>query len=106
MTSLVMSRFILNLRTVHSQDLSLPTLSSGAPSINSLRFAPPSPLDNIGAPLDVEDYNVQEFEDGLYNIHDCDGDHVADPSDAADGSGIGDKCCVEEREERDGLAIV
>ncbi len=56
--------------------------------------------------MDVEDYNVQEFEDGLYNIHDCDGDHVADPSDAADGSGIGDKCCVEEREERDGLAIV
>ncbi|KAI0752040.1 hypothetical protein C8Q74DRAFT_349305 [Fomes fomentarius] len=106
MASIVMSRFILNLRTIHSQDLSLPTLSSGARSIDSLRFAPPSPLDNIGAPLDVEDYNVREFEDEVYEVHNGDGDHVADPSDATDGSGISDKCRVEEREEGDGLAIV
>ncbi|KAI0752038.1 hypothetical protein C8Q74DRAFT_1222427 [Fomes fomentarius] len=65
LASIIESRFILNLRSADSQSLSLPT-TSGTSSIGSLRFAPS--WGNIGAPLDVEDENTEEFERELYRI--------------------------------------
>lgn len=109
--SLIASRFILNLRSAESQSLSLPTIS-GTYSIGSLRFAPS--WGNIGAPLDVEDENTEEFERELYRIDEVNEQDVVSGTSAGTTYGpgvVGDYRAVakrnideeeEEEEEKEG----
>lgn len=79
---------MLNLRSADTESLSLPTLSGAPSSRSSLRFRSLSSWGNIGAPLDVGDQNVREFERELYEIEEVGDDEVAGPSGTTHEPGV------------------
>ncbi|TBU54175.1 hypothetical protein BD310DRAFT_980555 [Dichomitus squalens] len=60
-SSILMSRFILNLRTLDQSPV-LTTISAGTQIASSLRFAQ-DPFDNLGEPLDVDDEDHKGLDD-------------------------------------------
>lgn len=59
--SILMSRFILNLRTLDQSPV-LTSISVDTQAATSVRFAS-GPFDNLGAPLDVDDENLRELDE-------------------------------------------
>ncbi|TBU29691.1 hypothetical protein BD311DRAFT_259983 [Dichomitus squalens] len=60
-SSILMSRFILNLRTLDQSPV-LTAISAGTQVASSLRFAQ-DPFDNLGEPLDVDDQDHKGLDD-------------------------------------------
>ncbi|KAI0830060.1 hypothetical protein BC628DRAFT_1336827 [Trametes gibbosa] len=67
--SIIMTRFILNLRMLHSTDMETKLQSLHVTRFTSIRFSSPA-FDNIGAPLDVDGENERNHDDDLYGDDD------------------------------------